>query len=321
MRVKGPIPSLSMLRAFEAIARTGGFSRAAGELNITQAAISYQIRALEERLGTELFARTGRAVTLTPAGRAYLRDIQTALQDIAQATARVMAGSRRSPSRQIRVLAMQAFASLWLVPRLARFQRRNPGFKVNLVSWIGGTERISKAEFDQHELDLSIIYTRPSAVWPGVTKDLLIPDWATPVCAPDLPTARRPLRVPEDLRHHTMIHALNWPGMWARWLRHADAGSVRPRSEVSMQHTAFTVQAAMSGMGIAIAHAPLVQDYLKAKRLVAPFRAAMPVDAGYYLTYPAESSQDEGVQRFAEWLRSEFRAARRQIEKRFDCAG
>lgn len=319
--MKRSIPSLSMLRAFEAVARTGGFSRAAAELNLTQAAISYQIRTLEKNLGTELFARTGRSVTLTPAGDTYLQDVRAGLQHIAQATARVMAGPRRRASRHIRVLAMQAFASLWLVPRLARFQRRNPGIKVNLVNWIGGTERIGTAEFDQHELDLSIIYAQPSIVWPGVTKELLIPDWATPVCAPDLPTSRRPLHALEDIRHHTVIHALNWPGMWARWLRHVDAGRVRPRSEVSMQHTALTVQAAMSGMGVAIAHAPLVQDYLKTKRLLAPFRSAMPVSGGYYLGYPADVPQGEPIQVFAEWLRSEFRAARRQIEKGFDCAG
>lgn len=88
-----------------------------------------------------------------------------------------------------------------------------------------------------------------------------------------------------------------------------------------MQHTALTVQAAMSGMGVAIAHAPLVQDYLKTKRLLAPFRSAMPVSGGYYLGYPADVPQGEPIQVFAEWLRSEFRAARRQIEKGFDCAG
>ncbi|MCL4764981.1 MAG: LysR family transcriptional regulator [Hyphomicrobiaceae bacterium] len=295
-----------MLAAFDAVARHKSFSRAAAQLNLTQAAISYRIRILEEQLGVELLSRTQRPIALTPAGRKYWVEIGAALGSIEDATARLIQSEASGQSTQLRFLAMQAFASLWLLPRLPRFQTRNPDLKVMLVSWIVSSDRMDSSTFVQQGLDASIMYMLPSIDSPGVTKELLIPDYAVPVCSPSLATRKKPLRTVPDLRRHTILHALNWPDTWQSWLKAAGEPGLRPQAEVFLQHTALTTEAALHGMGVAIAHAPLIYDHLKTGRLITPFKSMLPIDQGYYLLYPSVTRDNNGVRLLADWLRSEF---------------
>jgi LysR family glycine cleavage system transcriptional activator len=297
---------MSMLAAFDAVARHKSFSRAATQLNLTQAAISYRIRILEEQLGVELLSRAHRPIGLTAAGRKYWAEIAAALGSIEEVTERLMQSEANSETTQLRFLAMQAFASLWLVPRLPRFQTRNPDLKVMLVSWIVSSDRMDSSTFIQQGLDAAILYMLPGNNSPGVTKELLIPDYAVPVCSPTLATRNKPLRTVQDLRRHTILHAFNWPDIWQSWLNAAGEPGLRPKYEVFLQHTALTTEAAMHGMGVAMAHAPLIYDHLKARRLITPFKTMLPINQGYYLLAPSATRDNRGVRLLAEWLRSEF---------------
>lgn len=303
--------------AFDAVARQSSFSRAAGELTLTQAAVSYRIRILEEQLGAKLFSRTNRSVSLTVAGRSYWVEIGAALEAIEGATSRLMRTGSGKDRVQLRFLAMQAFSSLWLLPRLPRFQQLHPDLKVMLVSWIGGSDRIDLTTFAQQELDASILYLLPATTSRGIVKELLTPDFAIPVCAPSLATRRRPLRTIQDLRHHTILHALNWPNTWQAWLKASGAPGLQPKDEISLQHTALTIDAALQGMGIAMAHAPLIYDHLKSKRLVTPFKTMLPIKSGYYLLYPAAERDNVGIRMFGEWLRTEFGRIRSYLDSQY----
>jgi LysR family glycine cleavage system transcriptional activator len=318
------MPSMSMLVAFDAVARHRSFSRAALELNLTQAAVSYRIRILEEQLGARLFLRTNRSVSLTALGRAYWGQVGAALETIENATAGLTRAGQAKERVQLRFLAMQAFSSLWLLPRLPEFQQLRPELRVNLVSWMGGSDPVGLADFAQEELDASILYLAPGRPGRGLKKELLIRDFAIPVCAPILATRTKPLRAVPDLRHHTLLHALNWPQTWQAWLSAAGAPDLQPNDEISFQNTALTIDAALQGMGVAMAHAPLVCDHLQSKRLITPFARMLPINSGYYLVYPTAGREKPGVGILREWLRAEFGRAKyyfaRHYSAEFDAA-
>ena len=315
--MKRVVPSMSMLMAFDAVARCSSFSRAAAQLNLTQAAVSYRIRILEEQLGAELFSRTNRSVSLTAAGRRYWIEIGQALETIENASSRLMLAGPRKERTQFHLLAMQAVASLWLLPRMPKFQKLNPDLKVMLVSWIGGSDRIDRTTFAQQDLDAAILYTLPSTSSPGVVKEPLVPDFAVPVCSPSLAARNKPLRTPQDLKHHTILHAINWPNTWQAWLKAAGASGVQPKDEVYLQHTAMTIDAALQGMGVALAHAPLIHDHLKSKRLITPFRKLLAIDHGYYLLYPSSNRDNAAVRIFGDWLRVEFGRGTSYLESHY----
>jgi LysR family glycine cleavage system transcriptional activator len=300
----GFIPSLSMLRAFDAVSRHRSFTKAAAELNQTQAAVSYQIRALEEQLSVRLVSRNSRSVTLTDAGRSFIADVAPSLRNLANAAARVR--RRHRPSHALRVLVMQAFASLWLVPRLPRFKVQFPEIEINLLSQMGGAERIPEIDFDATGADVTIVYSSDTTAWRGIFTERLIDDFALPVCSPHILTAGAPVREIADLRHHTLLHAINWQEIWPRWLAHAGMPGLRPSGEFQLQHTAMTVQAALGGMGFAMAHGPLVQEELRTGRLASPLALTLPVREGYYFACREQAAELEPVVTFRAWVRREM---------------
>lgn len=299
------VPSLSALRAFEAVSRFQSFTRAASELFITQAAVSWRVKELERQLGAPLFDRQSRTVTLTEAGRIYLPIVRDALQQLSDGAARV-AARRSTQTRSLRVLATQAFTSLWLMPRLDRFRSNHPELSVQIITWIGGVGQLTSDDFDRHGVDATILMGKATQGFPGLAAELIAMDYAIPVAHPDLGRRTRRIVEVDDLRHHVLLHADTWSDVWPRWLAAAGAPGLKPAGEVVLPHAGLTVHAAMSGLGVAVAHGPLVADEIAAGTLVAPFPVSLAVDQSYFFVCSKTSAQDEAVSSFRDWVRQEM---------------
>src|SRR6202171_6566164 len=202
------LPSLNGLRAFEAAARHLSFTQAASELNVTQTAISHQIKRLEEELGVRLFVRQNRARTLTPEARDYLPGIRAAFNDLRLATDRLL---RKDDDHVLTVSTLASLAAKWLLPRLSAFQEAHPGIDVRI------TTSTSLVDFHRDNVDAAIRYGRGQ--WPGVRAKWLMADELFPVCSPTLANGNKPLKCPEDLRDHVLLHTSNANSDdWRLWL-------------------------------------------------------------------------------------------------------
>ena len=260
-----PLPSLSGLRAFEAAARHLSFTRAAEELNVTQTAISHLIRRLEEQLGIPLFVRRNRALELTREAESYLPAVRGAFEDLRRATERL-----RRPEREglLTVSTTASLAAKWLVTRVAAFQDANPGIEVRI------TTSSHLVDFQRDEVDMAVRYGRGN--WPGLRTDWLMAEDMFPVCSPSLVTGENPLRTPEDLAHHTLLHATVSREDWQLWLTAAGLpASISKQAGLSFDLIFMTIQAAIDGFGIALGRTSYVQDDIAKGRLVVPFKIAL----------------------------------------------
>src|SRR6201746_1766459 len=205
------LPSLDGLGAFEAAARYLSFTQAASELNVTQTAISHQIKRLEEELGVRLFVRQNRALTLTPEAKEYLPGIRAAFNDMRLATDRLL---RKDNDHVLTVSTLASLAAKWLLPRLSTFQEAQPGIEVHI------TTSTSLVDFKKGDVDAAIRYGRGQ--WPGLRADWLMADKLFPVCSPALLTGNKPLRRPEDLANHVLLHtSAGYDDDWRLWLNAA----------------------------------------------------------------------------------------------------
>ncbi|MGO4713974.1 transcriptional regulator GcvA [Bradyrhizobium sp. 2TAF24] len=286
------LPSLNGLRAFEAAARHLSFTQAAAELNVTQTAISHQIRRLEDELGLQLFIRRNRTLALTPAGRDYLPGIRAAFQDLRLATDRLL---RRDTGPVLTVSTLASFAAKWLLPRLATFQEAHPSIDVRITT---STEMV---DFRKDDVDAAIRYGRGH--WPGVHATWLMADQLFPVCSPALLEGARPLRRPEDLADHVLLHtSLGSEDDWRLWLTAAGLPIGIASHTLTFDLTFMTVQAAIDGLGVAIGRTSYVQDDIDKGRLVVPFDITLPADAGFYLVAPQATANAPKLNAFRDWL-------------------
>src|SRR6201987_5398013 len=201
------LPSLNGLRAFEAAARHLSVTLAASELNVTQTAISHQIKRLEEELGLRLFIRKNRALALTPQARDYLPGVRAAFNDLRLATDRLL---RKDDDNVLTISTLASHAAKWLLPRLSAFQEAHPGIDVRITPSTG------LVDFKNGDVDAAIRYGRGH--WPGVRAEWLMADELFPVCSPALVKADKPLSCPQDLRDHVLLHTTNYDDDWRQWL-------------------------------------------------------------------------------------------------------
>ena len=258
--MKRSLPPLNGLRAFEAAARHMSFTDAADELSVTQAAISHQVRGLEQRLGLKLFVRRNRSLLLSEAGQAYLPSVRAAFDQLNEATEKLLQKDRGG---HLTVTTTASFATKWLVPRLGGFQRANPEIDVRIST---GTGLI---DFSREDVDIGIRYGRGQ--WPGLTAERLVTEDVMPVCAPSLLKGPNPLKKPADLKRFTLLHIGSFPDDWQVWLTAAGVKGVDASRGVSFDFPLVAYQAAMDGLGVALGRQPLVAPDLKAGRLVVPF--------------------------------------------------
>ena len=287
-----PLPSLNGLRAFEAAARHLSFTRAADELNVTQTAISHQIRRLEEQLGIPLFVRRNRALALTREAEAYLPAVRTAFDDLRQATARL----RRPASDGLLVVStMASLAAKWLVTRVAGFQEAHPGIEVRIST------SPHLVDFDREAVDMAVRYGHGK--WPGLRADWLMAEDIFPVCSPKLLRGEHPLRGPQDLEHHTLLHATVSREDWQLWLTAAGLpASLAKRRGLNFDQSFMATQAAIEGLGVALGRSNFVEDDVAAGRLVVPFDVVLPAQAGFYVVAPEAHADAPKIKLFREWL-------------------
>ncbi|AHY56598.1 transcriptional regulator GcvA [Bradyrhizobium japonicum] len=287
------LPSLNGLRAFEAAARHLSFTLAASELNVTQTAISHQIRRLEEELGIRLFVRQNRALALTPEARDYLPGVRAAFNDLRLATDRLL---RKDDDKVLTVSTLASLAAKWLLPRLTDFQEQHPGIDVRI------TTSTSLVDFQRDNVDAAIRYGRGQ--WPGLRADWLMADELFPVCSPSLLRGDKPLRQPEDLRGYPLLHTSNANSDdWRLWLTAAGLpGDIARQPGITFDMIFMTIQAAIDGIGVAMGRTSYVQDDIAKGRLVVPFKIALPADAGFYLVAPEGRREPPKLAAFREWM-------------------
>ena len=289
------LPSLNGLRAFEAAARHLSFTRAAAELNVTQTAISHQIKRLEDELGIRLFVRNNRSLELTPQARDYLPLVRAAFDDLRLATERLV---RRDNGKVLTVSTLASLAAKWLLPRLSAFQEAHPGIDVRI------TTSTSLVDFRKDDVDAGIRYGRGH--WPGVRAEWLMGDELFPVCSPSLLKSGKPLRCPEDLAQHTLLHTSGgYDDDWRLWLTAAGLPvAISKQGGPSFDLIFMTIQAAIDGFGVALGRRSYVQDDVAKGRLVVPFKMTLPVDAGFYLVSPEGRADPPKLRAFRQWLKA-----------------
>ena len=287
------LPSLNGLRAFEASARHLSFTLAAAELNVTQAAISHQIRRLEDQLNVQLFVRQNRTLALTRAAQDYLPAVRAAFEDLRRATERLVRPERQ---RVLTVSTISSLAAKWLVPRLIPFHEAHPDIEVRIST------TMRSVDFRAEGIDLGIRYGK--GAWPGLRADWLMQDSWFPVCSPALLTGDRPLRRPEDLARHTLIHVEHYREAWALWLEAAGGPvEIAARRGLTFDLVMVALQAAIDGAGVVLAGTSFVEIDLAAGRLVAPFDLALPhKEGGFYIVTPEETADQPAIATFRDWL-------------------
>jgi LysR family transcriptional regulator, glycine cleavage system transcriptional activator len=304
-------PGLRSLRAFDAAARHLSFSKAAAELHVTPAAISHQIKELEDQTGVELFTRTSRSMALTKAGEILFEASQDALETLSRALHRM----RRTTARnQLKVSSAPSVAAKWLVPRLDEFLALVPGADVRVD--------ISAAPLDFARDDIDVAIRFGAGKYPGLRADLMFQDKVFPVCSPSLITADKPLNTPHDLLRHTLIH-LDWEAVgqpwpnWRMWMLAAGVKDFDSQAGLHFGHTALTIQAAIDGHGVALGDSNLVADDLAAGRLVKPFDLSLeaPDDFAYYVISPTETVDLPMIKAFREWCLKQAKATEMAADK------
>src|SRR5258708_7220864 len=265
------LPPLAPLRAFEAAARLGSFSRAAEEISVTHSAVSHQIRALERALGIALFQRNGRRVSLTAAGRHFADRVGAALRDIAEAAQFIRRSERDSV---LTISTLPSFAARWLLPRMGRFMEQHPEMAISVHT------SLSLVDLERDEVDLAIRFG--SGSWPGLEAQKFMDDEFFPVASPRFNEGRLPKR-PADLPKFRLMRSDDEP--WAPWFRAAGVKLDEPRGSV-FSDSALLLQAALDGRGIALARRSIAEDDLRAGKLVRLFNVALPAQGANYLVWP-----------------------------------
>jgi LysR family glycine cleavage system transcriptional activator len=292
---------LNSLRAFEAAARHLSFTKAAEELNVTPAAISHQIKALEGFLGVVLFRRLTRALRLTDAGQAAFPKVREGFDNLAEAIQILRA---EEETNVLTVSVSPSFGAKWLVPRLDRFRAAHPDLDIR----IDATDRL--ADFQGDNVDVALRYGKGE--YPGLRIDKLADVEMVPVCGPALLEGPQPLRRPEDLAYHTLLH-LDWileeqtSPSWRMWLLAAGVPEVDATRGPRFSMESMMVQAAIEGQGVALAKTVLVDGDLAAGRLVMPFDLSVcdPLNFAYYVVSPTQTAEAPKVAAFRTWVLSE----------------
>lgn len=287
------MPSLNGLKAFESAARHMSFTRAAEELNVTQTAVSHQIRRLEDELGVRLFLRLKDGLALTEEGRAYLPGVKCAFEQLRQCTEALWEPKK---SRTLTISTLVSLASKWLLPRLAGFQEAHPNIDIRVSA---STDLV---DFRCGGVDAAIRYG--NGHWPGLRADWLMSDEVFPVCSPRLLNSAYPLREPRDLVNHTLLQVSGMTGSdWNDWLQAARVeGELQKSSRLTFDLAMMAVQAAVNGMGVCIGRTSYVESDLKSGVLVAPFNLRLKSAHGFYLVSPIENAESSKITAFRAWL-------------------
>ena len=293
------LPPLNSLRVFEAVARHLSITRAADELSVTPAAVSHQVKTLEDHLGVSLFHRVNRNLLLTDAGQACLPGIREGFERLSAAIQEI---DNLGEAGILSVSVAPSFAAKWLVPRLDSFATQHPDIDVRVSA------SMQLMDFERDNVDLAIRYG--AGRYPNLEVERLLKEEVFPVCSPKLLESDEPLSSPEALRHHTLLHDdspeddISCP-TWPMWLKAAGMKDVDGSRGPRFNQSSLVIEAAVLGRGVAMAKAHLAAADLAEGRLVKPFKGAMPVDFAYYIVCPEAKLKLRKVSVFRDWLREQ----------------
>ncbi|OIX31401.1 transcriptional regulator GcvA [Yersinia ruckeri] len=297
------LPPLNALRVFDAAARQLSFTKAADELFVTQAAVSHQIKSLEDFLGLKLFRRRNRSLLLTEEGQSYYLDIKEIFTSINEATRKLQA---RSAKGALTVSLPPSFAIQWLVPRLSSFNSAYPGIDVRIQAVDREEDKLAD------DVDVAIFYGRGN--WTGLRTERLYAEFLLPVCAPGLLMGEHPLKVPTDLAYHTLLHDTS-RRVWLAYTRQLGVPQINVQQGPIFSHSAMVVQAAVHGQGIALVNNVMAQTEIEAGRLVCPFNDVLVSKNAFYLVCHDSQAELGKIAAFRQWILA--RAASEQEKLRF----
>ena len=298
------LPPLNSLRVLESAARNLSFSKAADELFVTKAAVSHQIKALEEYMGFPLFERKNRSIELTEAAEIALPKLREGFENLAEA---VQLMQRHTEHASVNVCMAPSFAAKWLVPRLHKFSGTHPDIDMQITgddTLI--TSRVSSSNMSEwfRGENIDVIIRFGEGNYPGYRVDKLFDVSAVPLCSPDLLKGENALKTPDDLRNYTLLHDdTGYTGRpsWARWLELAGVEGVDAKRGLHFNHVLLVLAGAVDKQGIGLSMEPLAQYDIDAGRLCIPFDLKMPLDSSYYVIRPEEKG-NEAVEAFVKWL-------------------
>ena len=290
------LPSLNGLKAFEASARHESFTRAAAELNVTQGAVSQQVKALEEELGVKLFFREHQRLVISDAGRAYLEVVRDAFDRLSTGTERLV---QRQASGLLNVSTSPNFAAKWLVHRLGRFSEAHPEIDLRISA------SMHHVDFAREEVDVAVRHGEGR--WPGLHVTRLCAEELFPVCSPAMMEGHKALKSPADLRRHPLLHA-NDATHWRQWLERAEVAGIDVDRGVVFNQASMAIDAAIQGQGVAMARTALAAWDLLAGRLVRPFALALEAPFALWIVCPKATAQLPKIATFRQWLLDEAAA-------------
>jgi len=290
------LPSLNALKAFEAAARHESFTRAAGELSVTQGAVSHQVKALEAELGIRLFLRERQGLALTEAGRTYLEVVRDAFARIADGTQKLL---RRQRSGVLSLTTSPNFAAKWLMPRLARFTEAHPDIDLRISA------TIHHVDFAREDFDVAIRHG--SGGWPGLHATRLCAEKLVVVCSGKLLAGRKAIRAPADLARHTLLH-VDDRRAWAEWFEAAGLAAADVERGPIVNQASIAIDAAVDGQGVALARTALVASDLIAGRLRQPFELALRAPYAYWIVCPETNANAPKIAMFRDWASKEVSA-------------
>lgn len=293
------LPSLSYLRAFEAAARHLNFTRAAAELNLTQTAVSHQIRSLENLLETKLFVRERGSVRLSDAGQDYVSAVRAALTNLALATDRVIDHRK---DNVLTVACLSTFAVKCLIPKLRDFRERYPECSLRVKTILSFDEKVGR------DYDVAILYGAGN--WSGMVSTEITKEEVFPVCSPRLVERGAALSAPSDLRLHTVIRTESQilQDDWSAWLELAGARNITFADEITFAFLFPSMQAAIDGLGVLMGRRPQVDADLASGRLIEPFSVRLSSSNSWYVTAPLEMANLPKVRSFVSWAVEQFRS-------------
>ncbi|RRH85042.1 transcriptional regulator GcvA [Variovorax beijingensis] len=300
--MKRMLPGTRALRTFEAAGRHLNFTRAADEVGLTPAAVSYQIKEMEDQLGVVLFTRTSRSIQLTPAGAVLFEAAADALDRLQRAAGRARRMTRGSA--HLRISLSARFAANWLMPRLPRFRAAHPGLELMFDI----TDQIR--DFDADDVDIAIRFG--TGKYERALSDRLFDMVVAPVCSPRLLETGPPLREPRDLFHHTLCYldwktdGMVWPN-WRMWMEEAGIRDFDDSRCLAFPDSSHVVQAVIEGAAVGLADLAMIANDLAQGRLVRPFDIGVSVagEYAYHLVYPESSGEDPRVLAFRAWMLGE----------------
>ncbi len=295
------LPPLNALRAFEAAGRHLSITKAAEELHVTPSAVSHQVKALEDYLGVQLFRRFNRSLLLTDAGQLCLPGVGDGFDLLVASMARL---ESRDRSGVLTVSVVPSLASKWLVPRLERFTEHFPDIDVRISA------SMELVDFHRDQVDIALRFGLGN--YPDLLVDKLFGECAVPLCSPTLMAGKHPLRTPEDLRHHALLHddSISFDPTapdWRAWLKAAGVGDVDASRGSHFSNAELALQSAIEDAGVVLGRYSLAANDLASGRLVMPFELSLPMTPAYYVVLPEATAKRPKVAAFRDWLLKESR--------------